>query len=113
MFLTDIFCVQIAADENALQFLNETAMSGVQAFLSNPVKNNLSRLVHCPAFYKVADWEFSMDSNIDKITLAVFRLVYVRAYIVLGQLTKYDAPAASAIPIRTEDQWMKVSFVII
>jgi hypothetical protein len=102
----------MAAEENAVQFLNETAITGLQAFVSNPVTENLSYLVYCPAIYNVAEQEFSMDSVIDTWTLAVFRWIYVRAFVVLGELSRYEAPTSSASPLRMTDDWTKVLFTI-
>jgi hypothetical protein len=100
----------MAAEENALQFMNETAISNAKTFFSNPTKMNIQYLVHCPAFYKVAEIEFGMapTSSMDDKTLAVFKWVYVRAFVVLGELSKHGPPGSSVIPEQAIDDWRQV-----
>lgn len=102
----------MAAEENALQLLNETALLGIKCFLSNPIQKNLFHLVHSPALYNVAVREFAVLSAINNPTLAVFRWIYVRAYVVLKALSKYGAPMPNSSPIQSDD-WMKVILPIL
>ena len=97
----------MAAEENALQLLNEMVICGIRAFLSDPGQKNLSHLVHSPAVYKVAEREFRVTSAIDDTTLAVFQWLYVRAFVVLAQLSKYGAPISCPTPIESAE-WIEV-----
>jgi hypothetical protein len=101
--------IQMSAEENALQFINETAIVNVRAFLANPIKKNMPYLVHCPAFYKVAKREFdNTQGSMNETTLAVFTWVYVRAFVVLGELSQHASPASNAMPDQEIVDWRKV-----
>jgi hypothetical protein len=91
--------------------MNAAAMSGVKTFLSKPISTNLPYLVSCPAFYKVAQREFGLADppSVDNTTLSVFKWVYVRAFVVLGELSKYDPPVSTVMPLQQRvDEWRQV-----
>ena len=88
-----IYCLsslfQMAAEENAVQLINERALENLQSFMSS---QRLELLTRIPVLYRVAEREFQMNSALDSMTLAVFRWIYIRVYVVLNQLKKMEVP---------------------
>ena len=100
-------------EENALQFINRISLRNVHTFISNPSGNNVRLLNHAPALFAVADHEISNGKNgrINPTTLAVFRWVCIRTFVVLQQLTAQN-PGLKANISSQADVWQKV-FVFI
>lgn len=94
--------------ENALQFVNNTALQNLHTFILTPSRIYLRLLILAPALYAVADFEFNgKDARIDSATLAVFRWIYIRAFVVLQQLTaRWSSPSVKISP--QADDWQKV-----
>jgi hypothetical protein len=95
-------------EENALQFINETGVHNVHAFISRPITVNLRLLIHTPALYAVAEREFNEEAQINATTLEVFRWIYVRAFVVLHQLMAQGSGPRGNIPPQVDD-WQKVA----
>jgi hypothetical protein len=101
--------LQIAMEENALQFINGTAIENVYEFISNPVRANLKLIIHVPALYAVAEHEFNgTAAQIDATTLEVFRWIYIRAFVVLHQLKGQGSGPRGNISLGAEE-WQKVN----
>lgn len=95
-------------EENALQFINGTGLQNVRAFISNPTSNNLRLLNHCPALYAVTDQEINgRNARIDPTTLAVFRWIGIRTFVVLHQLTAQNPGLTENISLQA-NKWQKV-----
>jgi len=101
------FGLKVAMEENAVQFVNETGLLDLQAFIKEPNCSNLRLLVHAPALYKVADREFGMAAQVDAATLAVFRWIFIRVHVVLHQLKDQGIRPEGVISPQI-DQWPKV-----
>jgi hypothetical protein len=98
-------------EENALQFINETGVQNVHAFISSPIRVNLGLLILAPALYMVAEHEFNgKAAEIDVTTLEVFRWIYVRAFVVLHQLKAQGSGPRGDIPPQA-DEWRKVAIL--
>ena len=96
-------------EENALQFINETGVQNVLAFISNPIRVNLRLLTLAPALYAVAEHELDgKDAEINATTLEVFRWIYIRAFVVLHQLKTQGSGPGGDIPPQA-DEWQKVA----
>jgi hypothetical protein len=89
----------MAMEENALQFINETGIEGVHAFISSPIRANLRFLIHAPALYAVANRQLNeKGAQINATTLEVFRWIYICTFVVFHQLTAQGSVPRGNIP---------------
>ena len=52
---------QIAAEESILQLINGASLDDLLAFLSNPQKSELTRIISIPALYNVLAHQLSIE----------------------------------------------------
>src|SRR5580765_4947275 len=98
----------MSMEENALQFVNNTGLQNLHAFVLNLSNINLQLLIHTPALYAIAEFELNgKQAGIETTTLAVFRWIYIRAFVVLHQLTAQGIVPSGNIPAQADD-WQKV-----
>lgn len=101
-------------EENAVQFLNGAAQPNLSAFVSNATPANLGLLVPVPVLYTVADHEFGYGGRIHSTTLAVFRWIYIRAFVVLQQLFDQGSGARELENVHSRaDVWQKVGYILL
>jgi hypothetical protein len=95
-------------EENALQLINRTSLQNLLGFITNPSSVNLRLLIPAPALFAVADHEFNEKiAQIDPTTLGVFQWIYIRAFVVLHQLTGQGSAPMGTI-VRHVDEYQKV-----
>lgn len=98
--------MQIAAEENALQLINNSAHHTLKAFLDAPSQLTASNLVLVPALHAVIEYEMSVDVTINPVTMALCRWLFRKVYVVMKSLCFYGLPETVDVP---EKPWQEVS----
>ncbi|KAF9521754.1 hypothetical protein CPB83DRAFT_778174 [Crepidotus variabilis] len=98
--------LQLAAEESAVQFINERALHNLKQFLQHPLRHHTSLLRLCPAISKVVNIDFESFGSPSKETFEVLKWIYVRSALILGRLKKYGFPEISPA-LSWRDDWRK------